>query len=259
MPGIIGTVQSWCENNIIDWTQTVTVDAGHNCLWIGIAVNRYDLGSREVASLLYDGSTVTKDGQVDLGGEDMHWQWWYIFDPSAGANILAATHSGTGDIAHSIHAVSLGNINTAIDPRTPVGTGATGVTSRSATVTTEFGDLVMAIAGPNANRTIVASSGSTELGEVYCSYDVQYIDGWSGYRKATGTSTAIGCEWTTASKAGICANAFATLAGGSKMILMMSEIYDRIQENRKKIGVSDFGNFGLRDGLWKPKQRLVTI
>jgi hypothetical protein len=47
--------------------------------------------------------------------------------------------------------------------------------------------------------------------------------------------------------------------GGNRMILMMSEIYKGIQENRKKVGVGDLGNFGLKDGLWKPKERLVTI
>jgi hypothetical protein len=47
--------------------------------------------------------------------------------------------------------------------------------------------------------------------------------------------------------------------GGSQTIWVMSRIYDRIQENRKKLGIGDLGNFGLNGGLWKPKQRLVTI
>ena len=52
---------------------------------------------------------------------------------------------------------------------------------------------------------------------------------------------------------------YAAPAGGPKLILAMSKIYDRLQENRKKLGVGDLGNFGLKDGLWKPKEGLVTI
>ncbi|MCK5308037.1 MAG: hypothetical protein KAJ73_05445 [Zetaproteobacteria bacterium] len=48
-------------------------------------------------------------------------------------------------------------------------------------------------------------------------------------------------------------------AGGSKMILVMSEIYDRIRKNRKEIGVGDIGGFGLSGNLWKPETGLVTI
>lgn len=47
---------------------------------------------------------------------------------------------------------------------------------------------------------------------------------------------------------------------GSRVIWAMSKIYDRIQDNRKKLGVGDLGNFGRGpSGLWKPKSGLVTI
>ena len=48
-------------------------------------------------------------------------------------------------------------------------------------------------------------------------------------------------------------------AGSPKMILVMSKIWDRVQENRKKLGIGDLGNFGLSGGLWKPNQGLATI
>ena len=232
MTAKIGTPTSFCKNNLIDWTQAVTVDAWANCLWVGVAVNRWDAGTRQIATMTYDGVSMTKDGQADLGDEDMHWQWWYIFNPSTGSNNLVATHSGTGDIAHSVHCLPLGKIDTAVNPRTPVTNASAGVASRAATVTTEVGDLVIAIAGPNASRDISASAGSTETSEVYCSHDVQLVDGWAGYRHATGISTAVGCEWTGTAKAGICANAFATVRAGSQGIMIWSKMqnfYDELK------------------------------
>jgi hypothetical protein len=48
--------------------------------------------------------------------------------------------------------------------------------------------------------------------------------------------------------------------GANKMILVMSSIYDRIQENRKKLGIGDLEGFKQgRNGLWKPQSGLVTI
>jgi hypothetical protein len=47
---------------------------------------------------------------------------------------------------------------------------------------------------------------------------------------------------------------------GPQVIWAMSKIYDQIQDNCKKLGIGDFGNFGRGpSGLWKPKSGLVTI
>jgi len=49
-------------------------------------------------------------------------------------------------------------------------------------------------------------------------------------------------------------------AGGGRMILVMSDLWDKIKENRKKLGVGDLGNFKQGgNGLWKPQPELVTI
>ena len=76
---------------------------------------------------------------------------------------------------------------------------------------------------------------------------------------AAGASTTISWTISQARDIVIATAAYQPVLGNNKMILMMSSIYDRIQENRKKLGVGDLGNFGLRDGLWKPKQGLATI
>jgi len=217
--GIIGTITSFSSESI-GWSQAVVVDESHNCLWVGITINRWDAGTREVASMTYDGDAMTKDGQENLGGEDMHWQWWYLFNPSTGSNTLAATHSGTGEFVNVVHAVSLGRIDVNVVPRTPVGNSDNAVESRSAAVTTEVGDLVMAMSGPNADRTIIASAGSIELAETYGTGNEGNVDGWAGYRRADGISTAVGCEWSGASKAGIIANAFAVIGVESQVILV---------------------------------------
>lgn len=259
MGGVIGNTGSFCKNGLINWTQSIIVGAGADALWVGVAVNRWSAGTREIVSMTYDGSSVTKDGQANLGAEDMHWQWWYIFNPSDGANNLVATHSGTGDIAHSVHYASLWSIDTAIAPRIPIANASGAATSRSATVVTEVGDLVMAIGGTKYDRTIVPHADTTEIGELYCSYDVQLVDGWSGYRTAATTSTLVGMTFAS-DKCGICANAFATLKAGNQAIWVMSKIWDRIQENRKKLGVGDLDGFRQdRDGLFKPQPDLVTI
>lgn len=47
---------------------------------------------------------------------------------------------------------------------------------------------------------------------------------------------------------------------GGQTIWCMSKIYDRIQENCRKLGIGDLGGFKRdRNGLWKPQSGLVTI
>ena len=83
-------------------------------------------------------------------------------------------------------------------------------------------------------------------------------DPGAGCSTEPGTGSNVTMSWSITDKwwalAGVCLKP--QPGGGNQAIWCMSKIYDRIQESRKKVGV---GNFGISDGLWKPKTGLATI
>ena len=107
---------------------------------------------------------------------------------------------------------------------------------------------------------VVAHNGDSEAPASGFTEVAQYVGaaGHSamGYRSDDGN---VGWNVDNGDRGACCASCIKPILGGSKMILMMSKAYDRIQENRKRLGIGDLGNFGLKDGLWKPNKGLATI
>lgn len=248
----------------LNWGISVA-DLPNRFLFFGAASISTTSNPNNISTVKWNGTSLGLHIAANNGSysTNSRWQWWYLVDPEYGDYNLEFVYAHLTR-AVNIHYMCLALYNVKQQaPRTGAADIGTGTGPISVAPTSVENDWVIDVSGlSNYN------SSWTEQSSQIIEYNVWHSSGLGGIRGALGHKLA-GAGGTTTmqwdpsgptNKFGVCAAAIEGEApGGPKMILAMSAIYDRIRENRKKLGIGDLGNFGLRDGLWKPKGGLATI
>lgn len=179
---------------------------------------------------------------------------YYLDNPTAGTYSIAYTNAGPFPRGHFVcsSVTGIGHYPGCI--RDEGGNNLSNVTTISGSVAgAEATDIGFYIGGKDdTSQSTNPTGGANEI------LDVAIVDGRASAGWLVGL-TSLGFYDTAPCNRSVYAVALREPEAGNRMILMMSSLYDKVNENRKKMGVSDLGNFGLKGGLMLPKERLATI
>jgi hypothetical protein len=206
-------------------------------------------------------SSFVAHDDYDGDGEGEYYIWYLLNPPAAGPANVSISYGLTRnhDTLAEIHLLK--NVVQQA-PQNHVAANGGGTTRTNSGISCEIGDLILCQLGSygdlgtpsfGENQTILTHeffSGVT--------MNSSYLTSW---KKALTTSESMTQSWTISRDHRQGSFVVSTdSVGANKMILVMSSIYDRIQENRKKLRIGSFEGFKQgRNGLWKPQSGLVTI
>lgn len=180
------------------------------------------------------------------GGYGHRSTFWYLLDPEEGAYTVTFSYSGgTGECINSVYCLTgvkqqaLGAVVT--DDGIQQETGTMDVTK----VRDGWALDVFSVSHPT-DRAMVQGAGQTEIQEGFSSFD-WHNNGACSYEDSTTTTTTMSYSW------GIAAD-FSALGtsvdpqpmGGSRMILSMSSIYDKL---RNIYVPKNYGKLSLPKGV----------
>jgi hypothetical protein len=194
---------------------------------------------------------------------------YYLNDPTAGTHAIAYTNAGPTSRGYFVccSVTEVGRFPGCV--RDEGGDNQNAVTSISASISGATGTDLSLYIGAKTDAALSSAIGaktdaalsSAPLGGAAEILDVAIVDGRASAGWKVG-STSMGFTDTggpaTCSRS-VYAVALKEQTGGTQVIWMASKIWDRIQENRKKLGVGDVSSFQKKRGIFQPQPDLMTI
>lgn len=237
-----------------------------DCNYVLYILGGYNWTTGDINSLTIGGVSATDIGWTTYGTS--HVDIWGQLNPLTGTQNFVVDHDAAHHVRTAIFFKGVDSANPVVDTEF-VNASVTTTLLRHTFANTFSGNML--VGGWNVRDEYTDGRWSPDNGS-----QVEILDVWNNsgigsernctsicYKPAPGGSTTFGSTCNDVSGSNYKTSFAVELnasRGGGQVIWSLSKIYDRIQENRKKLGIGDLGNFGKGfDGLWKPNSGLVTI